>query len=332
MSFKIKVCQMCGREYLPTGANQKWCLECIPEMAKKNRSIEKKRWKKANPEKVRTSDEKRRKEHPEKHRLASTKWRLAHPGYHSHYEKKVGWQNRVCVICGKQYQATNNNQKYCLDCRAEAKTLGGKGWRLDHPMYGNEYRKTNAERKKVTDKAWKLAHPNYAAAYVAAHPEVRKAIKQRNQAKRRLLGFTPLNEPFVGSDAHHIDAEYVIFIPSELHDSVRHNQWTGWGMEQINSLAFAWFAKDRTRYEGGTLMDTKLPEGWTENENHDLLYEGVVTIPVEKRSVDECYSRTVGYLRPVSQWNLGKKAEFKDRVMYEIPKNLEKRIPKEVPE
>ena len=28
----------------------------------------------------------------------------------------------------------------------------------------------------------------------------------------------------------------------------------------------------------------------------------------------EVYSRVVGYFRPVSGWNIGKKAEFKDRV------------------
>ncbi len=31
----------------------------------------------------------------------------------------------------------------------------------------------------------------------------------------------------------------------------------------------------------------------------------------------EIYSRVVGYLRPVSQWNEGKKEEFKDRKTYE---------------
>jgi ribonucleoside-triphosphate reductase len=29
------------------------------------------------------------------------------------------------------------------------------------------------------------------------------------------------------------------------------------------------------------------------------------------------YSRIVGYLRPVAQWNVGKKAEFKDRKTYD---------------
>ena len=33
----------------------------------------------------------------------------------------------------------------------------------------------------------------------------------------------------------------------------------------------------------------------------------------------EIYSRCVGYMRPVSQWNKGKKEEFKNRVTYKIP-------------
>ena len=35
----------------------------------------------------------------------------------------------------------------------------------------------------------------------------------------------------------------------------------------------------------------------------------------------EVYSRIVGYLRPVNQWNKGKQEEFKDRKNLEIKKN-----------
>lgn len=36
----------------------------------------------------------------------------------------------------------------------------------------------------------------------------------------------------------------------------------------------------------------------------------IIKIPVE------CYSRVVGYFRPVSQWNKGKQAEFDNRTQY----------------
>ena len=38
----------------------------------------------------------------------------------------------------------------------------------------------------------------------------------------------------------------------------------------------------------------------------------------KQRTKCEVYSRVVGYLRPVSQWNPGKKQEFKDRTNYKV--------------
>jgi ribonucleoside-triphosphate reductase len=32
----------------------------------------------------------------------------------------------------------------------------------------------------------------------------------------------------------------------------------------------------------------------------------------------EIFSRVVGYMRPVHQWNKGKKEEFKDRVEFDV--------------
>ena len=37
----------------------------------------------------------------------------------------------------------------------------------------------------------------------------------------------------------------------------------------------------------------------------------------QERVKCEVYSRVVGYLRPVSQWNDGKKAEFQLRTLYD---------------
>ncbi len=41
-----------------------------------------------------------------------------------------------------------------------------------------------------------------------------------------------------------------------------------------------------------------------------------------KRTECEVYSRVVGYLRPVKQWNKGKQQEFSDRKMF---KTIEKK-------
>ena len=39
---------------------------------------------------------------------------------------------------------------------------------------------------------------------------------------------------------------------------------------------------------------------------------------MKERTKCEVYSRVVGYLRPVDQWNPGKKQEFHDRKMFKI--------------
>jgi len=40
--------------------------------------------------------------------------------------------------------------------------------------------------------------------------------------------------------------------------------------------------------------------------------------PNEKRQPCEVYSRIVGYLRPVQNWNEGKKAEYHDRKEFDV--------------
>lgn len=44
-----------------------------------------------------------------------------------------------------------------------------------------------------------------------------------------------------------------------------------------------------------------------------------ITTESLKRQPCEVYSRIVGYIRPVKQWNDGKQAEFDERKEYKIP-------------
>jgi ribonucleoside-triphosphate reductase len=57
----------------------------------------------------------------------------------------------------------------------------------------------------------------------------------------------------------------------------------------------------------------------------DDLIIGNIVIPAEKRTRCEVFSRIIGYLRPVAQWNKGKQAEWPDRVTFVVPKDLEVR-------
>jgi len=58
--------------------------------------------------------------------------------------------------------------------------------------------------------------------------------------------------------------------------------------------------------------------------NGDLQLDNGVIIPAAQRTRTEVYSRVVGYLRPVSQWNKGKKAEWADRVVFETVGHVRK--------
>jgi len=40
------------------------------------------------------------------------------------------------------------------------------------------------------------------------------------------------------------------------------------------------------------------------------------------KTLCEVYSRVVGYIRPISNWNDSKQAEFRDRIFYDMNGNM----------
>lgn len=56
--------------------------------------------------------------------------------------------------------------------------------------------------------------------------------------------------------------------------------------------------------------------------NGDFVLDNGLVIPAEKRTKCEVYSRVVGYLRPVAQWNRGKKSEWADRRDFKLPDGI----------
>jgi hypothetical protein len=117
----------------------------------------------------------------------------------------------------------------------------------DKPYFKTTKKEYFKKLKKEREKLWRLNHyhkhiftPESLSKlrkWDKEHPEIKRTRNAKQRAKRRELGFISLNKPFVGSEAHHIDKEYVIFIPKELHQSIPHNVWTGKGMKLINAEA-----------------------------------------------------------------------------------------------
>jgi len=68
--------------------------------------------------------------------------------------------------------------------------------------------------------------------------------RKASVARRKSLGFIPLNDcdddSWVG---HHLDKEYVLYIPKELHTSIGHKQSNQGSMDVINDAVFDWYVK-----------------------------------------------------------------------------------------
>jgi hypothetical protein len=70
------------------------------------------------------------------------------------------------------------------------------------------------------------------------------AIARMNHTRRTLFSFIPLNKPREdGWVAHHIEYNYVIYIPEELHKRIRHSQKNQESMNKINDAVYDWFVK-----------------------------------------------------------------------------------------
>jgi hypothetical protein len=75
-------------------------------------------------------------------------------------------------------------------------------------------------------------------------PKGKEVIKKVMNRRHRNLGFEPLNKPFEGAEAHHIDNNQVLYIPKSLHRSIKHCLENGKNMQEINTLAVQWWIKD----------------------------------------------------------------------------------------
>ncbi|MCK4258074.1 MAG: hypothetical protein KAX49_03800 [Halanaerobiales bacterium] len=123
-----------------------------------------------------------------------------------------------------------------------------------------EYRKKNKIKMKELVNKWQKHNPDkvneYAKRWRDRNPEVQKAnnkkwiennrekflelVKKSVHKRRRNLGFIPLNKHFENSEGHHINTNFIIYIPKKLHRSIYHNIWTGKGMDEINNKVFIW--------------------------------------------------------------------------------------------
>ena len=156
------------------------------------------------------------------------------------------------------------HKNYKKHYRTKKKKYRTKKNKKSHGIYTIEELEDHVEKSenKIIKKRIKKYHSKYIeelAEYFEIQKfkvkhKTRKKYKRREKrkkrnARKRNLGYIPLNNYFEGSEAHHIDKEYVIYIPRKLHRIVKHNVWTGEGMEYINELAFKFLYGDLVVYD-----------------------------------------------------------------------------------
>jgi len=135
--------------------------------------------------------------------------------------EEIHFKPKICARCGKEFKPTDNNQKYCEECIPIVR-------REKMREYSKKWRQRNLDKARECIKNWKEEHLD----------KVRELAKKQNNKRHRNLGFIPLNEYFQGADAHHIDKNYVIYIPKEVHQSIYHSVLKNINMDEINAVAF----------------------------------------------------------------------------------------------
>lgn len=159
----------------------------------------------------------------------------------------------ICTQCGEFKVTTNDHYHYfCSSCshilgegaKGNKNALGfkhTKEWKRKNSkrMKGNKHGRGN--RGNIhTEESKTLMSKNHGDQSGEKNPNFNggtKASERRHKARRRKLGYIPLNSYFEDCEGHHITHNFVIYIPKATHKSVWHNLNTDQGMEAMNTLA-----------------------------------------------------------------------------------------------
>lgn len=170
---------------------------------------------------------------------------------HGHNRKKKD-VIKLCNWCGKGFIVKGNNnqinKKFCCnDCRYEYQSDVMEGVNcVDRVVIiCKQCNKKFKVRESELDRKF-CSHKCYTNWYsenlIGDANSKWKGGMIAYDARRRELGYEPLNNKFPGSDGHHVTKTLVIHIPKKLHQHVGHNLRTGRNMDIINILAFQYLS------------------------------------------------------------------------------------------
>ena len=167
--------------------------------------------------------------------------------YREHRDKRLARDKLYSKKYYKKHRdEVSARQKLYRETHRNEMSAYYKQWYQKHKdemlAYSKQWYQQNKDKEIQQAKAWR-----------ENHRERYRELKRKNGFKRRRgLGFVCLNEPFEGSDAHHICATFVIYIPKDMHRSIYHNVWTGKNMALINALAFDYLLETKVSEAQGS--------------------------------------------------------------------------------
>lgn len=118
----------------------------------------------------------------------------------------------------------------------------------EHNEYVREYKKTHKFQTRKAQQKYYREHKEEINRRTSQYQKTKKGKEVSSKCynrRKRNLGFVPLNEWFEKSEAHHINKNEIIYIPNELHQSIRHNLQTGKNMFEINMNAFEFLKQQK---------------------------------------------------------------------------------------
>lgn len=201
----------------------------------------------------------------------NNKGKLAEQGkkYREQNKEKIREQKKEYYYSNPELMKEKQHEKYLKNREAILKaTAKWQKENLDRrKVICKRYDEKNKEVKKETSAIYRINNKEKLnmihAKYRKEKSDIIKINKRKyrdtekgknqtlkNRDSRRGLGHNPLNIRFNGCEEHHLrysnsqddkDNDMTIYVPRELHRSIRHNGNTGHGMKEINCLILEWY-------------------------------------------------------------------------------------------
>jgi 5-methylcytosine-specific restriction endonuclease McrA len=107
----------------------------------------------------------------------------------------VGYKNKTCLICGREYPPTAGYQKYCVACGLEVgrekKRLKSAKWAENNPGYILGWQRTNRQKCRLACEKWRKKNPGYFVGWAQVNPEKCRlsVAKQRREHPEKMVAW-----------------------------------------------------------------------------------------------------------------------------------------------